>query len=57
MDALAFQSVVVVQPACVDKSDIALAVLGDDFFGTGPRLVGELGEVGARLGEWHNVTG
>src|SRR5689334_10206608 len=32
MDALAFQPVVVVQPVCVDESDIALAVLGDDLF-------------------------
>ena len=45
------------QTVGVDLRDVALAVLGDDLLGAGLGLVGQLGEVGARLGEGHHIAG
>src|SRR5574337_546459 len=57
VDALALQPVVVIQPVGVDEGDIALTVLRDDLFFAGLGLIGQLGQIGACLGEGHHITG
>ena len=57
VDAFAFQPVVVVEPVGVDQCDVAFTVLGDDLFGAGLCLIGQLGQVRACLGEGHHITG
>jgi hypothetical protein len=41
----------------VDQGDVTLAILGDDLLGAGLGLVGQLGQLGSRLGERHHVAG
>jgi len=55
MDVSPFEAVVVIESLSVDKSDVALAVLGDDLLCTGFDLVGQLRQVGPGLGEWDHV--
>jgi hypothetical protein len=57
VDALALQAVVVVQSVCIDQGHVAFAVLGDDLFGARLGLVGQLRQIGARLGEGHHIAG
>ena len=48
-EALALEAVVIVEPGGIDQRDVTLAVLGDDLFGAGLGLVGQIRQRGARL--------
>ena len=49
MNVLTLESVVVVEPPCINQRDVTLAVSGDDFFLTVPHLFGEVREAGSNL--------
>lgn len=56
VDALALQLVVVVQSLGVNDGNIALAILGNDLFGTGFDLLNQVGQGGPRLSEWNHIA-
>jgi hypothetical protein len=57
VNALTLKPMVVIEPVRVDQRHIALPVLGDDFFGSRFGLVGQLGQIGSCLREWHDIAG
>ncbi len=57
VDALALESMIIIEPLGVDEGYVALAVLGDDHFGASLHLLGQFGQIGARLGERHHIAG
>jgi hypothetical protein len=57
VNTLALQAVVVVQAVGVDEGNVAFTVLGDDLLRASLGLIGQLGQVGARLGEGHHIAG
>ena len=57
MDALALQTVVIIQAVSVYQGNITLPILRDDLFGTALRLIGELRQFGPGPGEGHYIFG